>query len=297
MKSKGYKLEERKTPFIKLFRITPPRTVCPNFYVLAHANGCMFSPQCDYCYLKSSFWYLEKQRAFGNIDDMVEEVRAWIAEDGLETYMLNSGNLSDSLSFEEFRPLMGRLIETFRQYAMGRPHTLLLVTKGGMQECETLFATEPCKNVVVSFSVTNPDAARRLERGAATVDDRMEAAAELKRRGWCVRIRIDPMILGYDYRELAERVKQLGPERVTLGTLRAEHNLPRFVNKGLFDELEPPSYEKGLARYPLDKRLALYRQAVDVLEGSCPIGLCEEEASVWDALGLHKEDKPCNCCV
>jgi len=297
LKSQSYKLEERKTPFIKLFRITPPRTVCPNFYCLAHANGCLFAPQCDYCYLKSSFWYLGKQRAFGNIDEMIDEVREWIAQDDLETYMLNSGNLSDSLSFEECRPLMAQLIEVFRHDAKGRPHTLLLVTKGGRQECEGLFQVEPCENVVVSFSVNHPDAARRLERGAATVDDRMQTAADLMKQGWRVRMRIDPMILGYDYHELAERVKQLGPERVTLGTLRAEHNLPRFTSKGLFDELEPPSYEKGLARYPLEKRLALYRQAVNVLRDSFPLGLCEEEASVWDALGLNKDAKPCNCCV
>ena len=46
---------ERKGRFVEMFRTTPARTVSPNFFVLAHASGCSFSPRCSYCYLKSSF--------------------------------------------------------------------------------------------------------------------------------------------------------------------------------------------------------------------------------------------------
>ena len=77
----------------------------PNFYVLAHADGCTFSPPCTYCYLKSSFWYLGGPRAFSNSDRLFAEVRRWIRRDRLESYVLNTGNLSDSLAFEDRRPL------------------------------------------------------------------------------------------------------------------------------------------------------------------------------------------------
>lgn len=292
-----YRFRERKTRFIRLLHLTPPRTVCPNFYLLAHGNGCMFSPQCSYCYLKSSFGHLREQEVFSNVEEMMEEVHHWIARDDLESYMLNTGNLSDSLTFEPYRPIVARLVETFRQEAKGRPHTLLLLTKGGRRECKPLYQFEPCENVVVSFSVNNHEAARRLERGAAPTADRMAAAADLQERGWRVRLRIDPMILGYDYGEIAQEIRALAPERVTLGSLRAERNLFRYAQNGIFDALEPSPDEKGLARYPFESRLALYRQAVEVLRGVCPIALCEEEAPIWDALGLDKEAKPCNCCA
>lgn len=286
---------ERKSKFVDIFRTTPVRTVCPNFFVLAHASGCAFSPRCSYCYLKSSFWFLDKPETFTNVDRMLGEVERWIARDNLESYVLNTGNLSDSLSFERDRPIFGRLIELFRTNAVNRPHTLLLVTKGGMKECKVFFDTEPCANVSISFSVNSPDAAKEHERGAATVADRLAAARKLKKLGWRVRIRIDPMMMGYDYTWIINEVKKLRPERVTLGTLRAECNLPKFAGKGLFKDLEPGADRKSLARYPFDVRMKMYRQAVRALKGICPIGLCEELPEVWDGLGLDKASKSCNC--
>jgi DNA repair photolyase len=149
--------------------------------------------------------------------------------------------------------------------------------------------------VVVSFSVNHPDAARQHESGAASVADRIEAAERLKNLGWRIRMRIDPMILGFSYGDLATQIRRLGPERVTLGTLRAESSLPRFVGNGLFHALESPTVSRGLARYPMAQRLDLYRQAIDVLRGLCPIGLCEETPDVWNALGLDTAAKSCNC--
>jgi spore photoproduct lyase len=282
---------------VQIFRTTPPETVCPNFFVLAHANGCAFSPQCSYCFLKSSFWFLPTHQVFTNTDRIIEEIRTWIRRDRLDSHVLNTGNLSDSLVFEDVRPLMGRLVNLFREEAEAkkRKHTLLLVTKGGLKECRPLFKTAPCRNVVISFSVNSPEAARRHERGAAPVADRLEAARRLKRKGWRIRIRLDPMIRGFDHRWIIQQVKRLAPERVTLGSLRAEANLPRYAGQRLFAELENPSRRGGMARYPKPVRLRLYGPAVKAFWPLCPVGLCEETPDIWDALGLDKESRSCNC--
>jgi spore photoproduct lyase len=290
-------LRERKTKSIDIFRTTPAKTVCPNFYVLAHANGCAFAPQCDYCYLKSSFWHLKGHEAFTNVESIVKEASEWIALDDLESYVLNSGNLSDSLSFEHVRPLIAALVEVFRAEAeaKGRQHALLLVTKGGNEQCQALFETKACRNVIISFSVNSPEAGARYERGAATVADRLEAARRLKAQGWRVRMRIDPMIAGFDYAGIIEDVRVLAPERVTLGTLRAEATLLKTVNHGMFADLERQADPKALARYPRPVRMAMYRQGVDALRDVCPVGLCEETEDVWKELGLDTEAKSCNC--
>lgn len=290
-------LRRRKTRFLEIFRTTPVNTVCPNFFVLQHANGCSFSPQCVYCYLKSSFWYLDRPQVFTNVQAMLADIRRWIRRDNLESYILNMGNLSDSLVFESVRPILPKLVKLFREEAeqYGRPHCLLLVTKGGQKESRTLLNLPACRNLIVSFSVNNPDAARKFEPGAAPVADRMRAARYLKAAGWRIRIRIDPMIAGFSYLGIAEDVRRLGPERVTLGSLRAEASLPRFTQKGLFKGLVRPAASKGLARYPVHTRLALYRSAVRKLRKVCPLGLCEETPAVWKALGLDIEAKSCNC--
>ena len=294
---KPCEVRERRKRFVDIFRTTPAKTVCPNFYVLAHANGCTFQPQCTYCFLKSSFWYLSGPQVFSNTDRMRTEIRKWIGRDDLESFVLNTGNLSDSLVFEKERPMIAGLVELFRDEAeaKGRKHTLLLVTKGGLSDCKPLLEMRPCRNVIVSFSVNSPEAARIHEKGAAPVADRLRAAARLKSRGWRIRIRIDPMINGFNYRGIAQQVRRLAPERVTLGSLRAEHNLPRYVGNGLLKEMEKTADPKALARYPMDVRLALYRQASDVLSKAVPLALCEETLETWNALGFDAASKKCNC--
>jgi DNA repair photolyase len=123
----------------------------------------------------------------------------------------------------------------------------------------------------------------------------MAAARQLKELGWRVRIRIDPMFRGWDYSQVLRDVRELGPERVTLGCLRAEPHLLQVIEQGLFSELEPPAEKGGLARYPLATRLEVYGRAVKALKDVCPIGLCEETRDVWDALGLDADSECCNC--
>lgn len=287
----------RASRFVQIFRTTPTKTVCPNFYVLAHANGCAFAPACSYCYLKSSFWYLRGPRVFMNVGRMEAEIRRWLKRSSLESYMLNTGNLSDSLSFERARPLMARLVELFRREAeeKNKPHSLLIVTKGGTELCGFFLKTKPSRNVVISFSINSPEAAREYEKGAAPAGDRMKAAFRLKKAGWRIRMRIDPMIAGYDYDWIIGQVRKLRPERVTLGTLRAEANLPKYTEPGLFDCLEFPKDSRAMARYPRKQRMAMYHKAVRALKDICPIGLCEETRDVWNELGLDTKSKSCNC--
>lgn len=287
----------RKTRFVELFRTTPVNTVCPNFFVLRHAAGCAFSPACAYCYLKSSFWYLARPHVFTNLQSLLTDVRRWIQRDHLESHILNMGNLSDSLVFESVRPILPRLIEVFREAAerQDRPHSLLLVTKGGLRECRGLLKIPACRNIIISFSVNAPDAARRYEPGAASVPDRLDAARRLNALGWRLRIRIDPIIAGFTYEGIADQVRHLAPERVTLGTLRAEPALPRFAARSMFAALVRPRSGRGLARYPTRERLRLYRRILKPLRKVCPIGLCEETPYVWKALGLNAEAKTCNC--
>ncbi len=287
---------ERRTPFVQILRTTPSLTVCPNFYVLSHANGCGFSPACGYCYLQSSLWYLDAPRVYMNVDDLLGDVSAWIARDGLESTVLNTGNLADSLGFERERPLTARLVELFRSEAerKGRPHSLLLVTKGDRDAVAPFAGLAPSSNVVVSFSVNAPEAAAVHERGAPPVGERLAAARVLRAAGWRVRIRIDPMIAGCAYADLATRVGDLAPERVTLGCLRADRGLLRRGN-GVFTGLVPLEGPDGLARYPRTDRIRMYREVIEALSGRSPVGLCEETADVWAAVGLDPEGKTCNC--
>lgn len=288
---------ERKSGFVELFRTSPTQTVCPNFYVLRHANGCRFQPSCSYCYLKSSFWYLDHPRVFTNKEDLFREVRAWIAADNLESYVLNSGNLSDSLAFEVDRPITEDLVCLFRECAekKGRPHSLLVVTKAGLEPCRPLMTQLPSPNVIVSFSFNSAEAAAQIESGAAPMEERVQAARKLKSLGWRLRIRLDPIVRGFDYRAVGDWIRELAPELVTLGTLRAERGLRRFLPAHLLADLEQNSDPRGLDRYPQSERVALYLHAADLIGPAVQLGLCEETREVWAAVLGGWENSRCNC--
>ncbi|MCC8180298.1 MAG: hypothetical protein LIP23_05230, partial [Planctomycetes bacterium] len=107
---------------------------------------------------------------------------------------------------------------------------------------------------------------------------------------------LDPMIKGFDYASTIAAIAALAPERVTLGTLRADPTLiPEVGQVAIFDELSPPDGPNSIARYTLEQRLAMYRPAVDKLRSITSLGLCEETEDVWDALGLDRINKTCNC--
>ena len=282
-------------PYIELLRSTPTNTVCPNFYLFDHARGCNFN--CSYCFLRDTEYARKEKRIFRDTDRLFSELDEWVARDDLETYLANAGNMTDGLSFEKERPLWGDLIEFMREHAeaKGRPHCLLVVTKAGLSHCGAFLEHEPCRNIIVSFSINAPEAARDHEPGAAPTPDRLKAARTLRGMGWRVRIRIDPMIKGYDYAGVVDAVADIAPERVTLGTLRADPTLlPEVRGVDIFKQLEEPEAE-SIARYPLDERLEMYGRAVDKLRGVSSIGLCEETEDVWRALGLDADGKTCNC--
>ncbi|MCC8189747.1 MAG: radical SAM protein [Planctomycetes bacterium] len=282
-------------PYFALLRTTPAKTVCPNFFILDHARGCNFN--CSYCFLRDSEYGHKERRIFSDTDRLLRELGEWLAQDDLETYMANAGNMADSLTFENERPMWGALIDYMRENAeaKGRPHCLLVVTKAGLDMCGAFLEREPCRNIVISFSINMEDAAEEHEPGAATTSERLAAAARLQELGWRVRIRLDPMIKGYDYAPLVESIRAIAPERVTLGTLRADPTLlPEVRDVGIFRELEEP--EPGsIARYPLQERLAMYRPAVERLRDVTSLGLCEETEDVWRELGLDYINKTCNC--
>ncbi len=281
--------------YIELLRSTPVATVCPNFYLFDHARGCNFN--CSYCFLRDIEYNRKERRVFDDSDKLYRELGEWIAQDGLETYLANSGNMTDSLSFENERPLWGGLIEYMREHAekKGRPHTLLVVTKAGLRHCGAFLEHAPTRNIILSFSINSPEAARDHEPGAATPVERLEAARELQKRGWRVRVRMDPMIHGYDYSWLIREVRALAPERVTLGTLRADPTLlPEVRDVAIFKELEEPEPE-SIARYPRPLRMAMYQAAVDGLADVTSVGMCEETEDVWLELGLDAANKTCNC--
>jgi len=269
---------QRKSRFVKLFDKTPEEVLCPHFYELILSNGCPYN--CDYCYLALTFRGNKNPTLFINSWSQVEKEL-----EAIPSGVFSTGELADSLAIVP--PLLPQAIDYFRSQT--KRH-LLLTTKSC--NIRALSSRVPCSTVIVSFSVNSSIISKKYEHGAPDTMKRLEAAEELSRIGWRVRIRLDPIILEeglHGYREICARIAHFQPEMVTVGSLR------QYV--GLFN-YSPNAPRRGLAlstdrrmRYPLNVREQAYSQIADWL-GFQP-ALCKETKSLWGALGWKFVG--CNC--
>jgi len=273
---------ERRGPLVKAF---PPsaQVVCPGFFELVLSNGCRY--RCGFCYLRGT---LRGQRHINLYTNPWPQVRAQIEAAGPGVF--NTGELGDSLAVRP--PLLVNCIEHFR----GQPYqTLLLVSKGGLAEVDALLHLRPTPRVVVSFSVNTCESSRLFEHGAPPAGERLEAAEALIEAGWRVRLRLDPLVMWRPRQErlaLAQAVAALGPERVTLGSLRPY--------RAVAGQMEPPELRRhlepapdGRLRYPAAARAEMYGEMAQALGGNTVVALCKEPQEVWELAGLTYNG--CNC--
>jgi len=285
---------KRYSNFIHYFDKTPPGIVCPHFYVLAHANGCPYS--CDYCYLRLTLRHYPEPTVFTNTARLFQELRDWLIYTP-EPSVINSGELSDSLAWDNHTALSDNLIPLFANQSR---HKLLLVTKS--EQVERLLDFEPCPFVIVSFSVNASEVSRRYEKGAPPPERRLSAARRLREAGWEVRVRIDPLIPveGWKdaYSETADLVNEVEPSVVTLGSLRFFKNLLQHGPKDtdVFSYGVSHNDPDGRLRVDEGTRIEMYRRMIDRL--CClRIGLCKETEKVHSELGLPGINQSCNCTV
>jgi spore photoproduct lyase len=268
----------RKSKFVRLFDKTPEGVYCPHFYELILSNGCPY--QCSYCYLQLTFRGSKHPQLFTN-DWMEVEKELDAAPGGV----FSTGELADSLAC--IPPLLAPALDYFEGL---KDKFILLVTKS--VNLESLLDREPSDQAIISFSVNSVAAWRAFEKGTPDPGARLEQAAELRRRGWRVRIRLDPVIVeaGLDgYKGICTRVSELKPERITVGSLRQYPGLMRFSPKAPRQDLKKAP--DGRLRYPLDTRKMMYEEISHWL-GERP-ALCKETHELWDCLDWSPDG--CNC--
>ncbi|MFC1999759.1 radical SAM protein [Chloroflexota bacterium] len=268
----------RKSKFVRLFDKTPEEVLCPHFYELILSNGCPYD--CSYCYLKLTFRGNNVPTLF--LNDW-SEVRKEL--DQVPHGVFSTGELADSLAIPP--PLLPQALDYFERH---KGRQLLLVSKS--DNIHILADRHPSSNVIVSFSVNSSDVAKKYERGAPDPMRRFEAATELRRKGWRVRIRLDPIVLekGMEsYRDICSRISRLQPETVTIGSLRHYPGLFNFAPNAPREGLSLSSDRR--MRYSLEVRRKTYQQIADWL-GFQP-SLCKETRSLWDSLGWQFHG--CNC--
>ena len=269
-------------------------------YYLPHAAGCPYD--CSYCYLQS---YFENPipTIFANTDEMFEQVESTLAAEenqgAKKEILFHAGETADALALEH---LSGFAAEAVPFFAKLDGALLELRTKSA--NVESIIPLSHSGHTIVSWTLTPRDVAKKYERGAASIDERLGAASRCADAGYPIGLRLDPMI-HYDgwrtgYRKLIEDVSQsIEPTRIhsiALGAFRfpprlREIMIDRFGRSELLLNEFVPSPD-GKFRYFRHVREEMYREIAGFIreflgkDASSGIELAMEPEYVWENAGL-----------
>lgn len=272
--------------------------VCPHFLELKWATGCPYD--CAWCYLKGTLRLLP-HRTKPRIKDYNktrDHLTSFLGFHNGVTEVLNTGELSDSLMWEANGRPFSLFIKSL--FDTQKCHRVLFLTK--TTNVQNLLAVRPSRQVICSFTLNADVVARRWEKGAPVVGERIEAAKRVNEHGYETRIRIDPIVPVLDweihYKRLIDEVfSSFKPERITLGTPRGlQTTVNNTVDKSWLRYLT----EKSGWGKRLDSNISfkIFKTFIGYLEKEYSytnLALCKETTLNWERLGKDYAKIKCNC--
>jgi spore photoproduct lyase len=296
----GTEVELRWSPgVLQEFSATPDGVVCPRFWRLSLGNQCRFG--CAYCYLQGTMREMVPRPVLFMAEDRMRAlVRKFLARPG--SLMLNVGELSDSLDFDDYTGISQWLVPMFGRQ---RCHRLLMLTKS--DNVGQLLGLPHNGMTAVSWSLNCVRAAAMFEGTAPSPRRRILAARRVQDSGYPVRLRIDPMVplpgWRYEYGRLLEDIRLAGvkPEVITLGSLRFKSSVePQARRNGrnleVFSYVSYQGDPDKRARVLEEVRVEMYgfmlRRTAEMFP-QAEVGLCKETEKVRRLVGV--DGLACNC--
>jgi spore photoproduct lyase len=282
-----------KTPF----PVRATSVVCPHFIELKWAYGCPFD--CAWCYLKGTFRFLPTRTkpVFKDYQKIELHTRRFL-EEVTTPEILNTGEIADSLMGEGLgEPFSKIIIPMFEEQ---NRHKVLFLTKS--DNIKHLLQINPHNQVIMSFSLNPDEVAKRWERGAPSVDRRIEAGRKLSQAGYEVRIRIDPIVPVTDWKRhytgLVEQIfVNFVPSRITLGSLRGlQSTINGSTDRSWLEYLKENS--NWGKKIDFKTRYETYVTIINQLKETYnynDVALCKETLAMWGSLGMDYKKIKCNC--
>jgi spore photoproduct lyase len=281
-------LTRQKGEFVKPCPCTPHHISCHYFIINLDLNCPL---DCTYCILQH---YLSNPllTIHVNHQDLWEQLGIFCEKNKHRKIRIGTGELGDSLALDHLTENSRDLISYFRL----RKNTVLeLKTK--TTNIQNILDLEPAENIVISWSLNSSKMAQEEEKGAAPVEQRIEAARVIVEKGFPVGFHFDPLIRcpGWDddYAQVVKKLLRTVPpariQWISLGSLRFSPLLKPIIQlrfpqtKIIYDELVPG--KDGKLRYFRPLRLELYQRMIGFIqrEGgkNIPLYLCMETEEIW----------------
>lgn len=206
----------------------------PHYYFI-HAYNCIY--ECQYCYLQGYF-NTPDIVLFINHEEIIEEMeRALLKYPGQKVWF-HAGEFSDSLALTH---LTGEL-DLYHAFCEKYPNAIIeLRTKSvNTREIEKL---RPLPNLIVSFSLSPKEMARRVDLKTPNAEARVRAMRTLKSLGFPIAAHFDPIVyedkFKSEYSELLNQMADLTGDLkyLSLGVVRFTKDVYREVERNYPDSV------------------------------------------------------------
>ncbi|MBW1980939.1 MAG: DNA photolyase [Deltaproteobacteria bacterium] len=273
--------------------------LCCGYQILHLGTNCSLG--CTYCILQSYFPGAAL-RIFANMTDMWQQLEAHLRNSNRKVHRIGTGEFTDSLLLDPLTRMSEELVPFFADQ-----DNAVLELKTKTTNVDLLGGLEHGGHTIVAWSLNTPYLIERQECGAASLSQRLAAAARCQAWGYRLAFHFDPLIAypGWqqDYADLvAQLFKAVDPAGIawiSLGTLRFMPSLKatlfeRIADSAILGE-EFITGMDGKLRYFRDLRVEMYRHLSDLLRQGrrdlC-IYLCMESDDIWrEGLGFSAADR------
>jgi len=273
---------------------------CCDYQVLNIGMNCPMD--CVYCILQA---YLNNPwlSFFVNIEDLFVELEAALGREPERFFRIGTGEFTDSLALDSLTHLSPRLV----RFIADRSNAVLEL-KSKSVNIGNLQGLDHQGRTIVAWSLNSPTIMAREEIRVATLDERLQAAAQCAQWGYSLAFHFDPIIFhdGWEegYRQTIRRLFASVPAEsivyISMGALRylpalkqiAAERFPasRFFYQECIDGLD------GKRRYFRTQRVAMYRGLLNELQKythprTC-IYFCMENDTIWrEVFGFTPEER------
>lgn len=270
--------------------VASSKTRCCNLLTLDAVESCGFD--CSYCSIQS---FYNQNRV--SIDSNLKEKLSKLELDSNKRYHIGTGQSSDSLLWGN----KGGILDAICEFAKENQNVILeLKTKS--KNIKYLLQNDIPKNIVCTFSLNTNVVVQNEEHKTASLDERINSAKELSKKGIKVGFHFHPMVQysGYlsEYANIAKRLqKEFSPNdvvMVSMGTLTFTKSVMNQIRSRDFKSkiLQMPQEKiAGKFSYPISIKKEMFKNlydSFDLWHNDVFFYLCMEAHSLWsDCFGYE----------
>jgi spore photoproduct lyase len=262
--------------------------ICCGYRILHIGSNCPID--CSYCILQAYF-NQPFIHLFVNTEEIFLKLKTFVDTHPGEIIRLGTGEFTDSLALDYLTGFSTLLVQELSSYP-----NVLVELKTKTAAIQNLLPAAPSKNILMAWSLNPAEIIKKEERGAASLNERLEAAVVCQKKGYLLGFHFDPIFFFQGWEEAYQKTVQLlfskiRPEKIAWISMGCFRFMPplksiiqhRHPKAGYIYQEFIPALDKKM-RYPQGVRVEIYQKMLGWIKDcgrEVPVYLCMENPLVW----------------